>query len=137
MLQMYFFCWNNIDLKYTSSSVIHQVEVYFKYIWSTFEVCFKYTLEVYFQYIWSILHFSKGLCPRTEKTLLLRKAKGAQVTVNREGQRDITTFCSFNLWVFNIFVLLPATIMHCVASCNNNAVFVGFSSICLESLGFL
>ena len=25
----------------------------------------------------------------------------------------------------------------CVASCNNNAIFVGFSLICLESLGFL
>ena len=32
VLQMNFFCRNNIDLKYTSSSVIQQVEVYFKYI---------------------------------------------------------------------------------------------------------
>ena len=59
---MYFFCQNNIDLKYTSSSVIHQVEVYLKYTSSILEVYlkyassilevyFKYTLEVYFQYI--------------------------------------------------------------------------------------
>ena len=63
---IYFFCWNNVDLKYTSS-VIQQVEVYIlKYTWSILEVylkydsnilevCFKYTLEVYFQYIWSTL----------------------------------------------------------------------------------
>ena len=59
MLQIYFFCWNNIDLKYTSS-VIHQVEVYLNYIWSMIQLCFRYTLEVYFQYIWSILkvHFT-------------------------------------------------------------------------------
>ena len=30
---MYFFCSNNIDLKYTSSSVIQQIEVYLKYTW--------------------------------------------------------------------------------------------------------
>ena len=59
---MYFFCQNNIDLKYTSSSVIYQaevflkytssiLEVYLKYASSILEVCLKYTLEVYFQYI--------------------------------------------------------------------------------------
>ena len=53
---MYFFCLNNIDLKYTSSSVIHQIEVYLKYTWSMIHVYlkyiyFKYSLEVYFQYI--------------------------------------------------------------------------------------
>ena len=62
MLQMYFFCLNNIDLKYTSSSVMQQVEVYFsilevyfkvsevylKYGSSILEVYFKYTSEVYF-----------------------------------------------------------------------------------------
>ena len=41
VLQMYFFCQNNIDLKYTSSSVIQQVEVYLKYTWSIVEVYFK------------------------------------------------------------------------------------------------
>ena len=59
---MCFFCLNNIDLKYTSSSVIQQVEVYFsilevyfkvsevylKYGSSILEVYFKYTSEVYF-----------------------------------------------------------------------------------------
>ena len=71
MLQMYFFCRNNIDLKYTSSSVIQQVEVYLKHTWSIFEVRFKYTwsmlpmyfgsiLPVYLKYNESILHFSKG-----------------------------------------------------------------------------
>ena len=32
VLQVYFFCRNNIDLKYTPSSVIQQVEVDLKYI---------------------------------------------------------------------------------------------------------
>ena len=41
VLQMYFFCRNNIDLKYTSSSVIQQVKVDLKYIWSILEVYFK------------------------------------------------------------------------------------------------
>ena len=41
VLQMYFFCQNNIDLKYTSSSVIQQVEVYLKYTWSILEVYSK------------------------------------------------------------------------------------------------
>ena len=38
VLQMYFFCQNNIDLKYTSSSVIQQIEVYLKYSWSILQV---------------------------------------------------------------------------------------------------
>ena len=78
---IYFFCWNNIDLKcwsnidlkYTSSSVIQLVEVYLKYTWSICEVCFKYTwstLQIYFGSIFTfsifevylkyILYFSKG-----------------------------------------------------------------------------
>ena len=63
---MCFFCRNYIDLKYTSSNIIHQVEVYLKYTSSILEaylkyassipeIHFKYTLEVYFQYILSIL----------------------------------------------------------------------------------
>ena len=68
---MYFVCRNNIDLKYTSSSVIHQVEIYLKYIrsiytWSVLELYLNYassilevyiihTLQVYSQYTWSIL----------------------------------------------------------------------------------
>ena len=44
---IYFFCRNNVDLKYTSS-VIQQVEVYIlKYTWSI--------LEVYLKYIWSMI----------------------------------------------------------------------------------
>ena len=65
MLQMYV-SQNNIGLKYTSSAVFQQVQVYLKYAWSIrekylkytssiLEVYFKYTLEVYFEYIWSIL----------------------------------------------------------------------------------
>ena len=34
------------------------------------------------------------LCPRTEKTLPLRKAKEAQAAVNRKKGREITRFCS-------------------------------------------
>ena len=40
VLQMYFFCRNNIEVKYTSSSVIQQVEVYLEYTWSIVEVYF-------------------------------------------------------------------------------------------------
>ena len=40
VLQMYFFCRNNIEMKYTSSSVIQQVEVYLEYTWSIVEVYF-------------------------------------------------------------------------------------------------
>ena len=51
---MYFFCLNNINMKYTFSA-IQQVEVYLKYILkytlSILKVYFKYILEVYFQYI--------------------------------------------------------------------------------------
>ena len=48
------------------------------------------------------------LCPRTENTLMLRKAKEAQVTISREKQREIATFCSITVsfWYF------------CVASCD-------------------
>ena len=66
---MYFFCRNNIDLKYTSSSVIHQVEVYLKYTSNILEVylkyassilqvCFKYALEVYFQIFEAYLKYT-------------------------------------------------------------------------------
>ena len=54
VLQMYFFCQNNIDLKYTSSSVIQQVEVYFKHTWSILEVCLKYTSNIIWKYTSSI-----------------------------------------------------------------------------------
>ena len=67
--------------------------------------------------------FRGVLCPRTEKTLSLRKAKEAQIAVNREKGREITTFCS--IISFQYF---------CVASCNNNAILVGFSLTNLESL---
>ena len=45
--QMYFFCRNNVDLKY----------IFFckSTSWSILEVYFKNTIELYFQYIWSIL----------------------------------------------------------------------------------
>ena len=44
MLQMYFFCQNNIDLKYNSSSVIQQVEVYLKY---TSNILYKHTSSIF------------------------------------------------------------------------------------------
>ena len=53
------------------------------------------------------------LCPRTEKTLLLRKAKELQAAVNREKVE--TDNILFNNLSFRYF---------CVASCNNNAKFV-------------
>ena len=68
---MYFFCQNNIDLKYTSSSVIQQVEVYLKYTWSIVELCFKYTLEVNFRCIWSILKVYLTLV-RVESYILVK-----------------------------------------------------------------
>ena len=52
VLQMYFFCRNNIDLKHTSSSVIQQVEVYSKYTWSILEVYLKF----FFFLNWDSLH---------------------------------------------------------------------------------
>ena len=64
------------------------------------------------------------LCPRTEKSLPLRKAKEAWATVNRqkgrerERERDNNILFN-NLWVFDIFVLLPA-----IASCNNDSVCI-------------
>ena len=52
------------------------------------------------------------LCPRTENTLPLRKAKEAQVSVSREKGRERESNILFhNPWVFDIFVLLPAIIM--------------------------
>ena len=44
---MYFSCQNNTNLKYPSTSVIEQIEVYLNILevtWSKFEVCFKYSL---------------------------------------------------------------------------------------------
>ena len=77
------------------------------------------------------------LCPRTEKSLPLRKAKEAWATVNRqkgrerEREREITTFCSiiceFLIFLCCFLQLLPAIMIQ----------FVSFSLICLESLGFL
>ena len=69
-LQMYFFCRNNIDLKYTSffcnSSGWSILEVYFKY--SYLKVYLKYALKytkyasnILWKYTSSILHFSKGI----------------------------------------------------------------------------
>ena len=43
----------------------------------------------------------------------------------REEQKEITIFYSMRLQYF------------CVASCNNNAIFVRSGLICLERLGFL
>ena len=51
----------------------------------------------------------------------------ASCSQQRVGQREITTFCSI-VGEFSIF---------CVASCNNNAIFVGFGLISLERLRFL
>ena len=48
------FCRSNIDLKYTSSSVIQQIEVYFKHTWSILEVCLKYTSNIIWKYTSSI-----------------------------------------------------------------------------------
>ena len=45
--------------------------------------------------------------------------------VNREKGKERTRFCSI-IWEFQYF---------CIASCKNNAIFVGFSLICLEGLG--
>ena len=65
------------------------------------------------------------LCSRNEKTLPLRKAAGStSCSKQREGQRENKILFK-NPWVFDIFVLLPAMIMQ-----------LGFSLICLESLGF-
>ena len=38
VFQVYFFCRNNIDFKYNSSSAVQQVEVYLKYTSSIFQV---------------------------------------------------------------------------------------------------
>ena len=61
VLRMYFFCQNNIDLKYTSSSVIWQVEVYLKYIWSMLlylNILCKYTSSIFEVYL--RLYFTLG-----------------------------------------------------------------------------
>ena len=78
---------------------------------------------------WSLVTFKicGVLCSRNEKTLPLRKVAGSTSrSEQREGQRENKIL--FNNLSFQYF---------CVASCNNNAIFVGFSLICLESLGFL
>ena len=49
----------------------------------------------------------------------------ANCSKQREGQRDNNILLN-NLWVFNIYV----------ASCSDDAIFIWFSLICLESLGF-
>ena len=50
----------------------------------------------------------------------------AEITVNREREKRELDFVqkSMSFWYF------------CVVSCNNNAIFVGFSLICLQSFGF-
>ena len=60
-----------------------------------------------------------------EKLCCWGRWQEAQGAVNREGQRD-------NKILFNNLSFQYC----CVASCNNNAIFVGFSLISLESLGF-
>ena len=67
-----------------------------------------------------------------EKEKLCRwgRQQEAQVAVNREkrrAKRD-TDFVQWSVG-FGFFCI--------VSSCHNNAIFVGFSLICLESLGFL
>ena len=62
---------------------------------------------------------------RAGKTQPLRKLKKAKYTVNREDITKITGFCLINCKLF------------CIAFCNNDALFVGFSLICSESLGSL
>ena len=56
------------------------------------------------------------LCPRTENTLLLRKAREAQIAISRENSRERErerniNILFYNPWVPDIFVLLPAIIM--------------------------
>ena len=51
---MYFFCWNNIYLKYTFSSVIQQVEVYLKHTWSILQIYFRSILQIYFRSIFPV-----------------------------------------------------------------------------------
>ena len=67
------------------------------------------------------------LCPRTENTLCCwgRRRKGKSQWAERRAEID-SNILFYNPWVFDYF---------CVASCNNNATFVWFSLICLESLG--
>ena len=63
------------------------------------------------------------LCPRTENTLRWgRRRKRMSQWAVRRAKRD-SNILFYNPWVF----------CFCVASCNNNAIFVWFSSICLES----
>ena len=63
VLQMYFFCQNNIDLKYTSSSVIQQVEVNLKYAWSILEVYLDMfiNMRLFLAILWTfqMLHFDQ------------------------------------------------------------------------------
>ena len=69
-----------------------------------------------------------GECSVQElKKVLLRKMKEAQIAVNRKKTRE-RSLSEFSVVSFRYFY---------ITSCHNNAVFVGFSLICLESLGFL
>ena len=63
-----------------------------------------------------------------EKILPLKKARGStSCSKQREGLKERTTFGS----------IICEFLHFCVASCNVNVIFVGFSLISLESLGFV
>ena len=73
------------------------------------------------------LKFVKYFVQEMKKFCHWGRPQEAQVAVNKEKGKQRTRFCSIILsfWYF------------CVVSCNNNAIFVEFSLISLESLGFL
>ena len=65
---------------------------------------------------------------RTEKHLPLRKAKEAQVAINREKD---------NILFFKTVYIYISFLYFCIAYCNDDkAIFTGFSLTCLESWGF-
>ena len=66
MLQINFFCQINIDWKYTSPSVIQQVEVYFKYTSNVPEVYFKDVLSIFEVYL-KYTSLSKGSYSQSRK----------------------------------------------------------------------
>ena len=73
----------------------------------------------YIRHEWSPMTFKNSAVEEGD-----RKHKAV---VNREKAKERTRFCSI-IREFRYF---------CIASCNNNEIFVWLSLICLDSLGFL
>ena len=97
--------------------------------------------------VWNFCVISRSTVSKNWKNSAIEEAKEAQVAVTERRAERENHILFNNLWVLDIFVsaLVSAQkikfsikdFFSVCAVCHNNAKFLGFSLVCLESLVFL